>query len=48
MTFETHTTLTDPRSWQRFRRYWRPAAPFVGLPARAVLRSVKQDADRTR
>lgn len=46
LTYETRTTATDPRSWVRLRRYWRTARPFLVLLEHAVLRSVKEQAER--
>jgi hypothetical protein len=46
LTYETRATATDPRSWLRFRRYWRVAGPFITLLERAVLWSIKEHAER--
>ncbi|MBY8849541.1 hypothetical protein [Saccharothrix longispora] len=46
VTFETRATLTDSRSWSRFRRYWRLVGPFTALLERTALRSVKRQAER--
>ncbi|MER5267138.1 hypothetical protein ABTZ99_34095 [Actinosynnema sp. NPDC002837] len=46
LTYDTRTTATDPRSWARLRRYWHLAGPFVTLLEHAVLRSIKEHAER--
>ncbi|MEU4769090.1 hypothetical protein AB0H12_38160 [Actinosynnema sp. NPDC023794] len=46
LTYETRTTATDPRAWTRLRRYWRLAGPFITMLEHAVLRSIKEHAER--
>ncbi|MDX8141430.1 hypothetical protein SK854_04850 [Lentzea sp. BCCO 10_0061] len=43
---EIRVTLTDPRAWVSFRRYWRISTPAIALIARSVLRTAKNDAER--
>lgn len=45
LTYEMRVAMDDPRSWLRFRRYWRVARPFLGLLERTVLRAVKEAAE---
>ncbi|KOV90116.1 hypothetical protein [Nocardia sp. NRRL S-836] len=42
---EIRVTLTDPRAWLDFRRYWRASTPAVSLINRAVLRTVRHNAE---
>ncbi|MFC3898376.1 hypothetical protein ACFOWZ_43500 [Lentzea rhizosphaerae] len=42
---EIRVTLTDPRAWLNFRRYWRISTPALSVISRAVLRTVKHKAE---
>ncbi|WP_086664517.1 hypothetical protein [Lentzea kentuckyensis] len=44
---EIRVTLTDPQAWLSFRRYWRISTPAVAVISRAVLRTVKHNAQVT-
>ncbi|WP_086664226.1 hypothetical protein [Lentzea kentuckyensis] len=45
VTSEIRVTLTDPQAWLNFRRYWRISTPAVSVISRAVLRTVKHNAE---
>ena len=45
VTSELRVTLTDPQAWLNFRRYWRISTPAVAIISRAVLRTVKHEAE---
>jgi hypothetical protein len=44
VTVHTRIRLTDPESWLKFRRYWRPARPVLGAVHTALLRTVAANA----
>ncbi|GGU50373.1 hypothetical protein [Lentzea flava] len=46
VTAEMRVVLTDPHAWLSFRRYWRISTPFVGIIGRAILRTVKNSAEK--
>jgi hypothetical protein len=43
---ETRIACTDTEARRRFTRYWRLVGPFSALIRRALLRSIKRDAER--
>lgn len=45
VTSEIRVKLTDPQAWLNFRRYWRISTPAVSIISRAVLRTVKHNAE---
>ncbi|BBY62223.1 hypothetical protein [Mycolicibacterium helvum] len=45
LSYECRTATTDPRSRQRFARYWWLIRPFVAHILRATLRQIKADAE---
>ena len=45
---ETRVRCADPDTLRQFRRYWRVVAPGSGLIRRAILRQVRDSAERVR
>jgi hypothetical protein len=43
---ETRVATTDPRSRERFRRYWAAVSPGIRLIRRRMLRTLRKDAER--